>query len=161
VGVFSRDTKKPDSYRAFSYPNYADLRDNNSVFTSLMAHNMAMVGITENGTTRRAFADLVSSNYFSTLGVPLFRGREFTPTEEKPGSGSPVVIVSYSHWKKTGADPDLLGKTRQINGRIYTIVGITAQGFTGTTAMVTSEVFLPFGVYESVANDFDGRGRPL
>jgi len=161
VGVFSRDTQKPDSYRAFSYPNYTDLRDNNTVFSSLMAHNMAMVGITEGNTTRRAFADVVSSNYFSTLGAPLFRGREFTPAEEKPGSGVPVAIVSYSHWKKTGADPDLLGKTRQINGRIYTVVGITAKGFSGTTAMVTSEVYVPLGVYESVVNDFDGHVRPL
>ena len=99
VGVFSRDTQKPDSYRAFSYPNYTDLRDNNTVFSSLMAHDMAMVGITEGNTTRRVFADVVSSNYFSTLGAPLFRGREFTPAEEKPGSGVPVAIVSYSHWK--------------------------------------------------------------
>jgi putative ABC transport system permease protein len=161
VGVFSRDTQKPDSYRAFSYPNYADLRDNNTVFSSLMAHNMALVGITEGNQTRRAFADVVSSNYFSTLGAPLFRGREFTPAEEKPGSGLPVAIVSYSHWKKTGADPELIGKTRQINGRIYTVVGITAKGFSGTTAMVTSEVYLPFGVYESVVNDFEGHVRPL
>src|ERR1700694_4453824 len=45
VGVYSKNIHKADSYRAFSYPNYADLRDGNAVFSSLMAHNMAMVGI--------------------------------------------------------------------------------------------------------------------
>ena len=55
-GCYSRDTQKPDSYRAFSYPNYADLRDNNPVFTSLMAHNLAMVGLSEGDSTRRMFA---------------------------------------------------------------------------------------------------------
>src|ERR1017187_6382554 len=104
AGCFSRDTRKPD-YRAFSYPNYVDLRENNSVFTSLAAHNMAMLGLAEGDTTRRLFADIVSSNYFATFGVQLFRGRTFTPEEERPGSAIPSVIASYSFWKKTGADP--------------------------------------------------------
>jgi predicted permease len=161
VGCFSRDTQKPDSYRGFSYPNYADLRTDNGVFSSLAAHNMALVGIKEGDTTRRVFSDVVSSNYFTTLGVPLFRGRSFTVEEEQPGSGIPSLIVSYSNWRKAGADPDLLGKTRQINGRIFTIVGITAKGFTGTNAMISPELYLPMGMYESLVNDFDGHGKQL
>jgi predicted permease len=162
VGCFSHDTQKPDSYRAFSYPNYADLRDNNPVFSSVMAHNLAMVGITEGDTTRRAFADAVSSNYFATLGVPLFRGREFTPAEEQPsGASAPVAIASYTYWRKTGADPDLIGKALQVNGRVYNVVGIAAKGFTGTTAMLSPDLYLPLGMYDAVANDFEGRGRPL
>jgi predicted permease len=161
VGLFSRDTQKPDSYRAFSYPNYADVRANNGVFSSLAAHNMALVGIKEGDTTRRVFSDIVSANYFETLGVPMFRGRAFSLEEEQPGSGIPGLIVSYANWKKSGADPDLLGKTRQINGRIFTIVGITAKGFTGTNAMISPELYLPLGMYESVMNDFEGHGKRL
>jgi predicted permease len=161
VGCFSRDTQKPDSYRAFSYPNYADLRADNGVFSSLAAHDLALVGVKEGDATRRVFSDIVTANYFETLGVPLFRGRTFTPEEEKPGSQIPSMIVSYSNWRKTGADPDLLGKTRQINGRIFTIVGITAKGFTGTNAMISPELYLPLGMYESMVNDFDGHGRQL
>jgi hypothetical protein len=41
VGCYSRNIHKPDSYRAFSYPNYVDLRDGNAVFSSLAAHNDA------------------------------------------------------------------------------------------------------------------------
>jgi predicted permease len=161
VGAFSRDTKKADSYRAFSYPNYSDLREKNSTFASLMSHNLAMVGITEGEATRRTFADIVSSNYFTTFGVALFRGRTFTPEEERPGSGIPVAIISYSRWKKSGADPDVIGKTLHVNGRIFTIVGIAAEGFTGTTALISSELYLPLGMYESVINDFEGTPRPL
>src|SRR5580700_3994965 len=102
VGVFSRDTHKPD-YRAFSYPNYFDLRESNGVFTNLTAHNLAMVGVAEGDTTRRTFADVVSSNYFDTMGVQLFRGRMFTAEEERPSSAVPTAIVSYSFWKKKGA----------------------------------------------------------
>ena len=66
-----------------------------------MAHSVALVGIAEGETTRRAGVDIVSSNYFATFGIPLFRGRAFTQAEERPGSPSPVVVVSYAFWKKT------------------------------------------------------------
>ncbi|HLY18512.1 MAG TPA: ABC transporter permease [Bryobacteraceae bacterium] len=160
AGCYSRDTKKPDNYRAFSYPNYVDLREKNQVFSSLMAHDMAMVGVAEGDVTRRVFADVVSSNYFATFGVPLFQGRAFTDAEERPGSNSTVAIVSYSYWRKTG-DRNLLGKSIRINGRIFTIVGIAPEGFTGTTALISSELYLPLGAYQSVINDFEGHGRSL
>src|SRR5450432_1509638 len=47
VGVYSRDTHNPGTFRAFSYPNYVDLREKNPVFTSLTAHSLAMVGLAE------------------------------------------------------------------------------------------------------------------
>ena len=160
VGCFSRDTRKPD-YRGFSYPEYAELRKNGTVFTNLTAHDMAMVGLAEGDTTKRVFADIVSANYFTTFGVPLFQGRSFTAEEERPASAIPVAIVSYSFWKKTGADPHELGRTLRINGRVYSIVGIAAEGFTGTSAMLSPELYLPLGDYELAINDFEGRGRAL
>jgi len=156
VGVYSRDTKKPDTYRAFSYPNYVDLRNSNPVFSSLFAHNPSLVGIGEGEITRRAFSDIVSANYFEGLGVPLFKGRTFTAEEERPGSEAAVCIVSYSHWVKHGSDSDLVGKTVRVNGRVLTIVGVTAEGFTGTTAMISPEVYLPLGLHAVVQNDFSG-----
>ena len=105
VSCHSKNTKTPDSYRQFSYPNYLDIREKNTVFTDLMAHSVAMVGIKEGDTTRRVFSEIVSSNYFKTFGVSLRQGRTFTPDEEKPGAANPVVIVSYDYWRRAGADP--------------------------------------------------------
>ena len=138
VGVYSRSVHNPDDYRVFSYAEYSGLRESNAVFSSLMAHSLAMVGLSEGETARRTFADVVSSNYFATFGIPLFRGRAFSAAEERPGSSSDAVIVSYNYWKKTGSDPDLLGKTLRINSRILTVVGITAEGFSGTSALLES-----------------------
>jgi predicted permease len=160
VGVYSRDTGKGD-YRGFSYPDYAALRENGGAFSSLLAHDLAMVGITEGDSTRRVFADIVSANYFATFGVPLFQGRPFTPEEERPTSAVPVAIVSYSYWNKTGADPLLLGQGVRVNGRLYTVVGIAPEGFTGTTAVISPELYLPLGVYEMVVNDFEASGQAL
>jgi predicted permease len=161
VGCYSRNTKRPDSYRAFSYPNYYDLRERNTAFTSLMAHNPALVGLTEGDTTRRVFAEVVSSNYFDTFGIRLFRGRTFLPSEEKPGSNIPVVILSHQYWQRMGADPDILGKTIRVNGRHFTIIGIAPEEFTGTTVLLSMELYLPLGVYENVVNDFDGTPKSL
>jgi predicted permease len=161
VGLYSRDTAKPDNYRGFSYPNFADLRGQGGVFASLAAHNLAMVGLTEGDSTRRLFADLVSSNYFETMGVPLYRGRVFTAEEERPGSASPVVIVSYSFWKRHGADAAMLGRSLRLNGRLYTVVGITPEGFTGTTALISAELYAPLGAYDALENDFESHGHRL
>ena len=162
VGVFSRDTKKPDSYRAFSYPNYADLRAaSGSVFSSLAAHTIAMAGLAEGDTTRRIMAEVVSSDFFDTLGAPVWRGRAFTAGEERPGSGIPVVIASYSFWKRNGAPADFLGRTLRVNGQLVTVVGITEQGFNGTIALLSPELYLPLGMYEHMTDDFDGAVRPL
>jgi hypothetical protein len=161
VGLYSRDVRKPDNYRAFSYPNFVDLRAQGGVFTGLAAHNLAMAGLTEGDTTRRLFTDMVSSNYFDVMGVRLYRGRVFTAEEERPGSASPVVIVSYSFWKRHGADTSMLGRSLRLNGRLFTVVGITPEGFTGTTALISAELYVPLGAYEGVVNDFENRNRAL
>src|ERR1022692_3181481 len=161
VGLYSRDTQKPDNYRAFSYPNFADLRGQGGVFASLAAHNLAMVGLTEGDSTRRLFADLISSNYFDTMGVRLFRGRAFTADEERPGSAIPVVIVSYSFWQRHGADAAMLGRHLRVNGRWFTVVGITPEGSTGTTALISAELYAPLGVYDGLENDFESHGHSL
>jgi predicted permease len=160
AGLYSRDTKHPDRYRAFSYPNYVDIRDSNQAFSSLAAMNLAMVGVQEGESTRRTFAAVVSSNYFLTLGVNLLKGRAFLPEEEKPGTEL-TAVVSYSFWKKKGEDPELVGKPVRINGHLFTIVGIAPQGFTGTTAMVSPEIFTPLSAFARVMNDFEGHAKPL
>ena len=78
VQVFSQDKKNPKSYRAFSYPTLADIRAQNSVFSGVAAHNVAMVGLGEKGNTRRVFADIVSADYFAVLGVSPLQGRLIT-----------------------------------------------------------------------------------
>jgi len=152
VQVFSQDKKSPKTYRAFSYPTYQDIREQNSVFTDAMAYNLALVGIGQKGDTRRAFAAIVSSNYFSVLGVLPAQGRAFLPEEEAPGRAAPVAIVSNSYWQKH--NQPALGSSLLINGRPFTIVGVLPKGFTGTLQIFSAEVWLPLSVYDQVQNDF-------
>ena len=159
VQIFSQDKKNPKTFRGFSYPTYLDIRDRNTVFSGVMAHNLAMVGLGEKGSTRRAFTDVVSSNYFSVMGVMPMRGRAFTADEETPGRNSAVAIVSYNYWKKNGLNPAMLGSTITIDSRPFTVIGILPQGFTGTTQIFAPEIWLPLGVYDQVANDFETENK--
>ena len=159
VQIFSQDTKEPANYRGFSYPTYVDIRAQNTVFAGVMAHNLSMVGIGDKENTRRTFADIVSANYFSVLGVQPIQGRGFLPDEEKPGSNAAVAVVSYSYWKKQGLNPGLLGSSLMINGRPFTVVGIMPEGFTGTMNVFAPEVWVPLGVHDQLVNDFQTNQR--
>src|SRR5580704_2290262 len=159
VQLFSQDKKDPKKFRGFPYPTYLDVREQNTVFTDVMAFNLALIGIGQKGDTRRTFAGIVSSNYFSVLGVPVARGRAFLPEEETPGHNAPVAIASYSYWQKHDLDPSVLGSQVFINGRAFTIVGIAPKGFAGTLQVLSPEVWLPISVYDQVANDFESDNK--
>ena len=155
--IFSQDRKDPKKFRGFSYPTYRDIREQNTVFSDVLAFNLALIGLGQKGDTRRAFAAVVSSNYFSVLGVPLARGRAFLPEEEL--RNAPVTIVSYRYWQKHNLDPTVVGSEVLINGRAFTIVGIAPKGFTGTLQILSPEVWLPLSVYDQVANDFGAKDK--
>src|SRR6059058_3031183 len=159
VQLFSQDKKDTKKSRGFSYPTYVDIREQNTVFSDVMSFNLALVGIGQKGDTRRAFSAIVTSNYFSVLGAPLARGRAFLSEEETPGHNTPVAIVSYSYWQKHDLDPSLLGSQLMINGRSFTIVGVTPKGFVGTMQILSPEVWLPMSVYDQVANDFESENK--
>jgi len=157
--LFSQDKKDPKKFHGFSYPTYLDIREQNTVFSDVMGFNLALIGLGQKGDTRRAFSAIVTSNYFSVLGVPLARGRAFLPEEETPGHNAPVAIVSYSYWQKHDLDPGVLGSQLLINGRSFTIVGIAPKGFVGTMQILSPEVWLPMSVYDRVANDFESDNK--
>lgn len=154
VQVFSKHRTEPDSFRAFSYDNFSDLRARTDVFAAITAHNPGMVGITDGDTTRRAFIDITTGDLFRTFDVPLTMGRTFSADEEKPGAEVPVVIISYPLWERMGTPADVLGRILRINQRDFSVIGVAPKGFSGTTVMLTPELWLPTGVYDSMVNDF-------
>ena len=154
VAVFTHDrTKTSQSYRDFSYPAYLDLKARADVFESVMAHTFSTVGITEGDTTRQTFAAIVSSNYFSTLGVTPAAGRSFTAEEERPGVNTRVAIASYSAWRRTNFDPAFVGSRLRANGADYTVVGVMPRSFTGTMTLVSPEWWFPLGCYDTIVNE--------
>jgi hypothetical protein len=86
----------------------------------------------------------VTANYFDILGGRLALGRGFVPNEDRPGTDARLAIISHRLWQQRGADPDIVGRTIRINGDPFSVVGVAAEGFTGT-GIPGPEVWLPLG----------------
>jgi len=161
VGIYSKDRTTERGYRSFSYPGFVDLRDAGGPFSHLAAHNVALGGVTENNTTRQAMIDIITADYFTTLGVRPAYGRGFTLEEERPGTPARSAIINYKVWERSGFDRDILKQTVRLNGQDYAIVGVAPEHFTGTTALMGPEYYVPLGVHQAVESDFDSGSQGL
>jgi len=89
------------------------------------------------------YADLVSGNFFSTLGVGMQLGRGFLADDDRLESPRAVAVVSDAMWRsRFGADPAIVGRAVRLDDVAFTIVGVAAPGFTGTR-MERRDVWLP------------------
>src|SRR5688572_4954637 len=140
--------------RLFSYAEYTELRERVESFANLAAYSVADAGIEEGDVTRRGQATFVSADYFTTLGVPPARGRGFTLAEER-GEEAPTVVVSHDLWVRNGADQSLVGSLLRVNGEALVVVGIAARGFTGTMALLGTDVWLPLAAIERIGGSRD------
>ncbi len=131
-------------YTIQSYPNYKDYRDRNNVFSGLMAYRFAPMSISHENRNERVWGYLVSGNYFDTLGVQPFLGRYFLPEEDKTPGSHPVAVITYACWQKRFASaPNVIGQPLRINGQVFTVVGVTPEGFRGTEVAYAPELFVP------------------
>jgi len=155
VGIFTARQNASHDYRQFSHTEYRDLRENGSdLFVDLAALEFGVAGIGRDHEMRRSFAFLTSENFFSLMGVQPVRGRFYTAEECRPNANIPVVVASYAFWKRMGGRSDFIGSILQINGRPYTVIGVTPDGFSGVSALVAPDVWLPLGVHSSLGSAF-------
>jgi predicted permease len=134
-----------------SYPNYKDYRDRNQVFSSLLIYSPVTVTMTGHGDPQLLMGQLVSANYFSTLGVRLAIGRGFLPEEDETPGAHAVAVLSYALWKRIyGGDPLVTSRTILLNNRSYRIVGVAPPEFHGLNALYAADVWAPMMMYENL-----------
>ena len=160
VNVFTARQGAAHDYRPFSYNEFSTLQENSDVFSDVAAMQFALAGIGRDEGMRRSFVFLTSSNFFSLMGVKPVVGRFYDAAECRPDANVPVVVASYPYWKKLGGRADLIGKPLTVNGQIYTLIGVTPDGFAGTNALLAPDLWLPLGVYAQLGSAFsDTSGR--
>ena len=131
-------------YTIQSYPNYKDYRDRNNVFTSLMSYRFAPMSLSHENRNERVWGYLVSGNYFDTLGIQPFLGRYFLPEEDRTTDSHPVAVITYACWQKRFASAqNISGQSLRINNHLFTVIGVTPDGFRGTEVAYAPEVFVP------------------
>jgi len=130
---------------SFSYPAYEQIRENQNVFSGILAFVPAsgLSDVTVNGQTAQARGDLVSGNFFSTLGVRSTAGRTLDPLDDV-SSAAPVIVFSYAYWQsRFASDPAVVGKTILLNGVPFTIAGVAAPGFAGLETGLPRQFWVP------------------
>src|SRR5258707_3635196 len=137
-------TKKGNIFDSFSYQDYLALRDAPQVLQGLSATSSIEVNLASEEATERVPGQLVSGNYFPGLGVRPRIGRLIGIEDDRDAGGHPVCVISQGLWQRRfGSSPDVLGKKIDLNGRAYSILGGTPEGFDGTGQGTRAQVYVP------------------
>jgi len=145
-----------DNASPFSYPLYKKVRDDNNVFTGLLARFAIPLSVSGEGQTERADGELVSGNYFEVLGVRPVIGRLLTQDDDNVPGASQMVVLSHRYWSgHFGSDPGILNKTLVINGVSMSVIGVTQSGFTGVQVGQAPDIFIPITMKKQMTPNWD------
>src|SRR2546428_9062618 len=113
-----------------SYLNFADWRSQSTSFESMAAQREGeSFNLSGLGEPERLQGQIVSSNFFQTLGIRPFRGRNFVAEDDRSGA-VPVTILSYGFWQRRfGADESVVGKAITLTNQSFTVIGVTPAKF--------------------------------
>ena len=130
---------------SFSYPAFEALREpGTTVATAFGWAELRRASLEVDGQAALAAGQLVSGGYYAGLGVPAMLGRTITHEDDRAATGL-VAVVSHGYWlRRFGGAPDVIGKTGTVDGRPFTIVGVSPRGFAGTLPLGrTADVSVP------------------
>ena len=132
------------SYSSFSYPMYEFLKKHNDVFSGVLCRCQFDANVGLKGQTQRIKAEMISGDYFGTLGVHSAVGRLITPEDNLSPGEHPVAVLSDSYWQNQfNRDPNVIGRTIIVNGHPLTIIGVSEAGFTGVEPDICPQVRVP------------------
>ncbi len=156
VAVYTTDEKNP-GYNGSSHLNWRDLREQNRSFSAVAGYDWAQMSVGaagKEGEAGFAFGQMVSGDYFPTLGVRAALGRTLGPGDDVEGAGQPVAVLSDSFWRRRfGADPKAVGSTLSLNGQPFTVVGVASGEFRGTDMGIQPDLWLPMAVNPLIRPD--------
>lgn len=153
------DIEGGNSFAGFSYPDFVDYRDGNTVLRTLAAFSGTQLDVGEPGSTAPAVVQLVSPEYFPMLGLQPQLGRMTFDPDGSFGE-APTVVLSDAFWRSSfGADPGVVGQTVQLEGAAATIIGVGPAGFSGHFIGFPSDLWIPISAAPAIIQGFDPTDR--
>jgi MacB-like periplasmic core domain len=135
-----------------SYPDLLDLERNSKLIDSFIVNKITGATLNTGDRAEAVAASIVSSNYFSALGIRPVLGRGFDPSDDQGRNAHPVTVISYGLWKERfHGDESIIGKTQLLNGMPHTIIGVAPQGFYGTFVGRFIQLWIPVSMQEVFA----------
>jgi putative ABC transport system permease protein len=152
------------SVENFSYIEYTYFRDHAQSFDALAAfpYQISKAPLVLGDQRDVGMTELVSDNYFQTLGLTPAQGELFHPGAD--ASRAPLAVLSYARWQRWGADPEIVGKSVIINSHAVTIAGVAPENFTGTAFGFGVDAIESLGTQASFSDPHfftDGQNRWL
>lgn len=139
---------------AVSPPNYLDWEKQTESYTCLAAYSGSEINLTGEGEPQRLIGVEGTAHYFDVYGIQPVLGRWFVPEEDAPGKDH-VVVLSHPFWQRVfGGERKVIGRSIQLNGEPYTVIGIAPPGF-GQASKV--DTWTPMGFKPDETNG-DARG---
>jgi predicted permease len=145
LALIETETPSGEHLVASSYLDYRDYRDNLKLVSAVAIGRFTPLSVGSRENAERAWAELVSANYFDVLKVKPILGRSFLPEEgaDKPGA-FPVAVISYRMWQnRYHAERNVLGKIIRLNRHELTIIGVAPPEFRGSTVGLVYDVWMP------------------
>jgi predicted permease len=139
-----------DMFTTNSYPDFVDLRAQNQVFTDMAGYSPAIAALKTGDQSRMAIGEVVTGNYFQLLGVHAAVGRTLLPEDDTPGAQRAVALSHRTWMRDYGGESSVVGRTLQIRGQAYTIVGVIDESFRGMVPMLQPEMWVPVAWVEEV-----------
>ena len=138
------DSRSQEAGEDFSYPMYQAMRDKSTVFANVLTRSGVDLNASYGGQSERAVGEMVSGNYFETLGVQPFLGRLIGPEDDRTPGAHPVAVLSYGYWQRRfGGDPAVVGKDIILNNHPIRVIGVTPSGFYGTEMARNPDIRVP------------------
>jgi predicted permease len=140
-----------NSGSVFPYPLYRDLRDRVPAFSGLLARAVAPVRVTLQNSTQAGQAEMVTGNYFATLGVRAAIGRTIVPEDDGARGANPVAVLSHAFWTThLAANPAIVNHTVGINGHQFVVIGVASPEFNGLVQGDASDLYVPISMQREV-----------
>lgn len=119
----------PEFQMGQSKPDFDDLKKRNRSFEAMALYQGRRLNLTGMGEPEELVTAAVTSDFFSLFSVHAAQGRTLQPADEEGKNGN-VVVLSHGLWQRRFAGAtDILGKTVNLDGKLYTVAGVMPEGF--------------------------------
>src|SRR6202171_2851177 len=144
---------------SFSEPMFREIAQANVFSATAAFANSGRLNLTGNGPATVINGQLVSGDFFRTLGVRAAAGRVFGSSGESP-SAAAVAVLNYGYWQSAfGGSRDVVGRTIELNNVAFTIIGVAEQRFTGVTPGSDYHVWLPLSDAQRITDAMRWQNR--
>ena len=155
VRLFSEEGARRSD--AFSFSDYSYIRERNQSFSDVLAvfeEERFLLGESRpNSDPEEIVGNFVSENYFEMLGGSTHLGRFFPAEENSVPGRDAVVVLSHGFWQRRfGGDTHLVGRSIKLNGKAFTVIGITHPEFIGLRQEMP-DIWLPLAMRAAMSTD--------